>query len=299
MTCALRTVLSLGFCENIRIACRAVVAGAEWVRIDPRALERITPGDPPRLDPASHFLDGPPDAVAAYVLTLDAVNFGSGWFAELGQRPGGFGYEQVSRALAERFRAEGPWSGAAMRGLGAEEVGGLFGLERGHALTGHFTAALRELGAFLDGRCALEVIAGADGSAERLAATLVRSMPGWRDPLAKRAQLAASDLVLAGVATFGDLDALTIFADNLVPHVLRRDGALVLDRGLERHLDAGLELEPGRRELELRAAAVVAGERLARRLGVTQRDLDGMLWQRGQAARYADPPAHRCRTTAY
>ncbi len=37
------------------------------------------------------------------------------------------------------------------------------------------------------------------------------------------------DLPLAGVAEFGDLDRLTIFADNLVPHVLRCDGVLVYD----------------------------------------------------------------------
>ena len=37
----------------------------------------------------------------------------------------------------------------------------------------------------------------------------------------KRAQIVASDLALAGVAEFDDLDRLTIFADNLVPHVLR------------------------------------------------------------------------------
>ncbi len=36
----------------------------------------------------------------------------------------------------------------------------------------------------------------------------------------KRAQIVASDLALAGVARFADLDRLTIFADNLVPHVL-------------------------------------------------------------------------------
>lgn len=289
----------MGFCEDIRIACRAVVAGSEWVRIDDDLLRRIAPGQPPLLDPASHFLDGPPEAVATYVLALDAVNFGSGWFAELDRRPGGFDYEHVAGALAERFRAEGPLTAAALRALEAEEVGGLFGLKPGHALTGHFTAALRELGGFLGDCGALEVIAEAGGSAERLAAGLITGMPLWRDPLAKRAQLAASDLALAGVADFSDLHALTIFADNLVPHVLRRDGALVLEPGFERHLDAGLPLEPGRRELELRAAAVVAGERLARHLGVTERDLDGMLWQRGQAALYADPPAHRCRTTAY
>ena len=289
----------MGFCEDIRIACRAVVARAAWVRIDEQALLGITAGEPPRLDPSAHFLDGPPEAVATYVLALDAVNFGSGWFAELERRPGGFGYETVARRLAGRFRAEGAWSPAAMRELGREEIGVLFGLESPHPLAGEFTAALHELGDFLEGRGALQVVKAAGGSAERLAAQLAEAMVSWRDPLAKRAQLAASDLVLAGVAEFSDLAALTVFADNLVPHVLRRDGALVLHPALERHLDAGRLLAPGAQELELRAAAVVAGELLARHLGVTERDLDGMLWQRGQAARYAVPPPHRCRTTAY
>ena len=45
----------------------------------------------------------------------------------------------------------------------------------------------------------------------------------------KRAQIVAADLALAGVARFRDLDRLTIFADNLVPHVLRCDGVLVYD----------------------------------------------------------------------
>ncbi len=321
------------FCEDIRSACRAVVAEARAVRIDDAALARIEPGEPPRLDPADHFLDGSPEAVATYVLALDAVNFGSGWFAELAAgRPGGFGYETVASALAERFRAAppGPAELAARRDV---EVAALFGQPPHHELTGHFGAALRELGAFLGrggapvrpaggtspgrggapdrpaggpsigrtGRVegALGVIAAAEGSAERLAGQLAAGMPMWRDPLAKRAQLAASDLVLAGVAELGDLDALTLFADNLVPHVLRRDGALVLDPALERAIDAGELLASDGPELELRAAAVVAGERLARRLGVTERDLDGMLWQRGQAPRYADPPPHRCHTTAY
>ena len=39
------------------------------------------------LDPALHYLEGAPDEVARYVLILDAINFGSGWFAELGTTP--------------------------------------------------------------------------------------------------------------------------------------------------------------------------------------------------------------------
>ena len=46
-------------------------------------------------------------------------------------------------------------------------------------------------------------------------------------PFLKRAQIAAADLCRAGVAEFADLGELTMFADNLVPHVLRLDGILV------------------------------------------------------------------------
>lgn len=282
----------MAFCEDIRVACRAVVAGASSVRIDDAALARIAPGEPPRLDPGSHFLDGDPEAVATYVLALDAVNFGSGWFSELGP---GFGYETVAGALADWFRAE-PVTPAALENA---DVAGCFDLAPEHPLTVQFAAALRELGAWLGDRGALAVVAAARGSAERLAGQLVEALPTWRDPLAKRAQLVGSDLALAGVADFGDLDALTLFADNLVPHVLWIDGALVVEDGLAARLRRGELLQPGREELELRAACVVAGERLARRLGVSERDLDGMLWQRGQEPRYADPPAFRCRTTAY
>ena len=80
----------------------------------------------------------------------------------------------------------------------------------------------------------------------------------------KRAQITGSDLELAGVASFGDIDRLTIFADNLVPHVLRCDGVLVYDERLAAHIDAGRRLRPGPQEREIRACAVHACALLAR-----------------------------------
>ncbi len=47
----------------------------------------------------------------------------------------------------------------------------------------------------------------------------------------KRAQITASDLVHAGLARFTDIDALTIFADNLVPHADPRQLAVEPWRG--------------------------------------------------------------------
>jgi hypothetical protein len=115
----------------------------------------------------------------------------------------------------------------------------------------------------------------------------------------KRAQIAANDLALAGVARFDDLDELTIFADNLVPHVLRCDGVLVYDDDLAGHIDAGLQLPAGREEREIRACAVHACELLAQRTGVPPRVIDVWLWNRGQAPEYKARPRHRTRTIFY
>ncbi len=115
----------------------------------------------------------------------------------------------------------------------------------------------------------------------------------------KRAQIVPSDLALAGVADFDDLDRLTIFADNLVPHVLRLDGVLVYDPALAATIDAGELLAPGQREREIRGCAVHACEELARRLEVAPRTLDAWLWNRGQGERYKARPRHRTRTVFY
>ncbi len=139
----------------------------------------------------------------------------------------------------------------------------------------------------------------AEGSAERLA-TMVAAMPFFADfGFFKRAQILPHDMELAGVASFSDLDRLTIFADNLVPHVLRVDGVLRYEEGLAARIDAGELLEPGREEREIRACAVHACELISQRIGVAPRILDGWLWNRGQAPEYKAIPRHRTRTVFY
>ena len=122
-------------------------------------------------------------------------------------------------------------------------------------------------------------------------------------PFYKRAQLMAADLWVAfggrGPGRFHDLERLTIFADNLVPHVLRVDGVLRYERRLAERIDAGELLPPGEEEREIRACAVHACELIAARLGIPARDLDVMLWDRGQQPRYKARPRHRTRTVFY
>jgi Potential Queuosine, Q, salvage protein family len=286
--------------DSVRTHGAQIAADARSVRIDLDALEALEPGDPPQLDPQRHYLEGPAADVADYLLVLDAVNFGSGWFPTLRKRTDSSGYFTVAWALADRWRAGAGWTAAQLRAMRAEEVADTLGQRRDHELMAIYAQALRELGRFLGQRRALDVVAQARGSAERLAELLAGAMTMWQDAgFYKRAQIAASDLALGGVADFDDLDALTIFADNLVPHVLRCEGVLVYDDGLAAHIDAGRLLRPGPQEREIRGCAIHACAAIARRTGMTERDIDNALWYRGQRPEYKARPRHRCRTVYY
>jgi hypothetical protein len=291
---------SMALCDDVRTSCARIAAGARSVRIDTGALGAVDPGPPPALDPVRHYLEGSERDVATYLLTLDAINFGSGWFPTLRKRAGCSGYFTVAWSLADRFRASGPWSGAELRAMRADEIAATLGQPRDHELMALFAQALRSLGAFLGDRDALALVGDARGSAERFATMLAAGMALFDDRgFYKRAQIAAADLALAGVARFGDLHRLTIFADNLVPHVLRCDGVLRYDGALAARIDAGELLAPGREEREIRACAVHACERISKRLGIPAHELDNALWSRGQAGEYKARPRHRCRTVYY
>jgi hypothetical protein len=277
----------------VRRHCAAAAAAARWVRIDAEAP--VPSGGVAGLDAGLHPLEAPPEELARYVLVLDAINFGSGWFDSLGTDT-----NELTRRLTEHARGRGgTWTAAEMRGLDATVVAGVLGLEP--PLTALYALALNRLGSWLGERSALAVIAEAGGSAERFAAQLASAMPMFDDAgFWKRAQIAANDLALAGVAAFDDVDRLTVFADNLVPHVLRLDGVLSYAPELAAPVDSGEPLPAGSAmEREIRACAVHACELLAARLGVAPRTLDNWLWNRGQGSPYTERRPHRTLTVFY
>jgi hypothetical protein len=316
----------------IRASCAEVVRRAGSVRIDPEGIAALseelarTPRGGPDLDPA-HLGAGDAEASLAYVLSLDAINFGSGYFPHLSKRPGLSGYFTLATCLREHFEAAGPWSARQLVALSARDCAEL--LEQDLAvpaiceLMGLYAQALGDLGSFLigryDGRFSGPV-AEAGGCAARLVEILA-SMPLYRDvaeysglvvPFYKRAQLTVADLAASfegrGYGRFRDLDQLTCFADNLVPHVLRREGVLVYTPGLAERIDAGELIDAGSpEEVEIRAGAVHAVElcvRAIRGRGRTHRDvtaqrLDCVLWNRGQRPELKAHPRHRTRTFSY
>jgi hypothetical protein len=321
--------MTTGTFNAIRSSCAWVAENALFVRID---HDRVAPyaqslaGDlslPPTLDADHHVVDEP-DRTLAFVITLDAINFGSGYFPFLRKRPGLSGYFTIATHLKERFDAKGPFSATELVALSATDCCALFGQDPANRvaveLMERFATALNDLGHFLIDRHAGRFegpVEQAAGSAERLVGELSR-MPFYRDVRSlgdqeisfyKRAQLTAADLALAlpgsALGRFDDLDQLTIFADNLVPHVLRLDGLLRYDAGLVTRIERDELIPEGyREEIEIRAAALHAVELLTADLRstghpTTPMRLDYLFWNRGQSPAYKAHPRHRTRTVSY
>jgi hypothetical protein len=270
------------------------------VRIDHTG--QVAAGGIAGLDPELHLLDARAEDVARYVLVLDAINFGSGWFPTLRPDGGESPTDAFARRLTDHARTHGaPWTATEMRALDAAAVARVLDQDPAHELMSLYAQALNQLGGWLGSRGALEVIDEAGGSADRFARVLADGMSFFDDRgFYKRAQITANDLVLAGVASFPDVDRLTVFADNLVPHVLRTDGVLDYAPELAEIVDGGRELPAGgAMEREIRACAVHACELIARRLGTPPRTLDNWLWNRARQPPYSDRQAHLTRTVFY
>jgi hypothetical protein len=290
---------SMALCDSVRANGAQIAATARSVRIDLEALDALAPGDPPELDPQRHYLQGTQADVAAYLLVLDTINFGSGWFPTLHKRAASSGYFTVAWGLADRWRAGAGWTNAQLRALRAEEVADTLGQPRDHELMALFAQALRELGRFLGDRHALDVVAEARGSAQRLAELLSGGMTMWQDRgFYKRAQIAPATSRWRRRAVRRPRRANDLRGQPR-PHVLRCEGVLVYDDRLAAHIDAGRALRPGPQEREIRGCAVHACAQIAKRTGMSERDIDNALWARGQRPEYKAVPRHRCRTVYY
>jgi hypothetical protein len=279
------------------------------VRIVEAAIEpyaRTLPGaspPAPDLEPGAE-----PEARAAFGLQLNAINFGSGWFPTLRKPPGLSGFRTVEAGLRRR----GPWTAAELDVIAADEVARVLGQDPDHELMALFARALRELGAHVaveHGGSFLTLARSGGGSAVALAERLA-ALPMWRDvspydgepvPFFKRAQIAAADLHLQQLAPAHDLPSLTLFADNLVPHVLRLDGILEFAPELRGRIEREELIEhDSPEEVEIRACALHAAELLVAAHGATTATaVDNALWHRGAGPRYKAAPRHRARTTAY
>ena len=312
----------------MRSACARVAECARSVRIDRDRLERYAadlPVDEVRSTGADAFrgVSGSTSSRVAFVLTLNAINFGSGYFPHLTKRDGMSGYRTLESCLLERFQLEEQSEPSELRTMTAPRCAELLNQAMSspevRELMQLYARSWRDLGTLVEEHFAgnfVALVSDASGSAARLVGTLLE-MPLYSDlssydgrvvPFLKRAQLCVADLAqaLAGdLGRFEDLERLTAFADNLVPHVLRLDGILVYEPGLVARIERGELIASGSpEEIEIRACAVHAvellvGELQRRSVELASHTLDGWLWLRGGAPAFKAQPRHRTRCTFY
>jgi hypothetical protein len=315
--------------EQVRSACKAVAAQATHVHIIPERIPAYAAcliphlTDKQALDPSCHYVGHGEDSVA-FIITLGAINFGSGYFPHLCKRPGMSGYFTIAASLTDLFTKQGPLSARELSEITASDCARMFAQDMDDSaveeLMSLFSRALNDLGSYLRARFHgrfTELVAAADHSAVRLV-DILRVMPlffdeeqyrGMNVPFCKRAQITASDLAIAfdgrRPGKFHDLNRLTIFADNMVPHVLRVDRILAYEEGLLTRIGQGELISAGsEEEVEIRACALHAVELIARAITatgdqVTAQQLDNALWNRGQNPEYKAIPRHRTRTPYY
>ncbi len=287
---------------------------ARLVRLVPGGLDQLATQFSAELPRPDVVFD---EAKAMRSLAANAINFGSGYHDIVRKEPGMSGARSMHWRLMRYVDATGPLDSARLQQITVEDASQIFGQELdGDAveqLMGRFATALNDLGEFIDQNAgsAYEVLQRCDHSAVSLARHLAE-MPFYRDvetyrdqPVSffKRAQITPADLFRQGLWEFSDLCELTAFADNLVPHVLRLDGAIEVDDETVQSIDRGDRLEPGSAvEVELRAAAVVAVEELVARINhpdVWPMHVDQWLWERGGGVRYKSVRRPRSRSVFY
>ena len=315
--------------DQIRNGCARVANRSGHVRINFDRIPSYASSLPleklalPLLDPNCHYLGRQKDTLA-FLLILDSVNFGSGYFPHLRKRPGMSGYFTTASSLHDFFKKHGPLTANELAAMTVEQCTRIFGQDPANEtireLMRHFATALNALGRYLLDQfngSFTGLVESADSSAGRLA-QLLREMPYFNDvepyedfevSFYKRAQIVAADLAVAfngqSWGYFGDMDQLTIFADNLVPHVLRLDRVLSYEKTLIARIEAAALIPPGSaEEIEIRACAVHAVELIKKSIcdsgqPVTSSQLDYFLWNRGQLPRYKAVPRHRTRTVYY
>ena len=249
-----------------------------------------------------HYISDDREATAAYILALDSINFGSGYFTIARECGIDLEYAVIAGGLKKSFERGAFKTPEQWIAITAHDFSHMISVPLGRhpeldKLLHSFETHLRETGNIITaeyGGKVLNLIEACNGSALKLA-NIAAGWKGFHDvhaykgrnvPILKRAQILAADLNLA-LGGLRDIDKLTIFADNMVPHVLRCDGILAYTS--DEVISCGSE-----KEVEIRACAIHVVELMKQHAkGLTAVNLDHMLWHRGYEPELYRQKPHR------
>lgn len=259
--------------------------------------------------------DGP--LTCQYIMVLDALNF-CFW------PTAGMEYEHLARGLKHALEKDPTALNAErLASIDSKTVAAWFSPYDPPQLQER-TRKVREVGnvllEFFDG-WALNMVKKSDHSVVKLLQLVFSHFPGFQDHsiyngeqvfLLKRAQILVGDIWGAygrrrnsGVASFTDIEQLTMFADYRVPQLLHSEGVLTYSTWLEERIDKREELYPGSMaEVEIRSATIHAVELIQQHLkdaghNVLVIEVDWLLWQIGEDSKDQIRPHHRTLSTFY
>lgn len=144
--------------------------------------------------------------------------------------------------------------------------------------------------------------------AVNLVKLILKYFPGFKDTSTyhqnpvyfyKRAQICAYDLSMLNNINLTSIEKLTVFADYKLPQLLRSLKVILYSKALANQVD-GYHLIPKNspKEVEIRAATIIAGELLSILLKLPPYIIDNALWVLSQSTNN-QKPYHRTLTTNY
>lgn len=315
--------------DLIRDDLQFVSSQAQHVSINEDTLSAYSLTIPSKLpdnvfDDTHHFL-GNHEETSAYVLILDAINFGSGFEPELVRE----GWETIDDSLyftiathvKSFFESEGVPKPADLQYISLDNVLRILHLNYHAPYSFDFarlcTLSLRELGQLIHesyDNSYENFVRSMNGSASDCVSALAK-LKAFRDihryndrdiHILKRAQSTAADLNDAfihidGQAVFDDFDRLTVLPDNDIPHVLRVENILSYSDELQSAIDQGRDIRSGSVfEIELRCCAAFAAEKIAEIKNIPAIHLDRILWHKcAEDQKYKIVSPHRTKSRFY
>lgn len=289
--------------DEVRATAAWVASRSSHVKVDILELEKVVDniqGSIPKIEwdfEGIHYFDNGPLTIQ-YLFVLDALNFCFWPDEELN-------YDNLALGLKEALQNDNSALDAdRLQNYTGPELRKLLKWPRALPLEGERVRLLHEVGLELErsfGGEAANIVKSCGKSAVTLVALITRHFPGFRDHslykghqvfLYKRAQIFAADLWGAfkgkGYGNFYDISSITIFADYIVPAVLRNLGVLKYSSALSDTIDSKKEIGSGtEEEVEIRACTIHAVEKMRERIEtkfgkkVLSIDLDLWLWSFG------------------
>ncbi|KAF5752841.1 UPF0553 protein [Tripterygium wilfordii] len=289
--------------EEVRVSAAWVAGRSSHVLVDSSGIEKVVEtiqDNIPKVEwdfEGIHYFDNGPLTVQ-YLFVLDALNFCFWPDKDLN-------YDNLALGLKEALEKDkSVFDADQLQKYTGPQLRKLLKWPRPLPLEDERVRLLHEVGFELErsfGGKASNLVESCGKSAAKLVSLITSHFPGFRDHavykgrqvfLYKRAQIFVADLYGAfkgqGYGEFIDISSITIFADYIVPAVLRQLGVLRYSSSLASIVDTNNEIGSGsEEEVELRACSIYAVEKMRdlirRKSGkqVLTVELDLWLWSFG------------------